>query len=115
MVVLAAQENKDMVIHPTHYNQDGRKECWDEMIELFGYEAVVIFDVLSAYKYNYRKGEKDGNSEEQDSAKIDNYMRHAAEMCVVGSGYGVMDDAMETYRIMRNVLIRLGKKESKNV
>lgn len=69
---------KEMVIHPDHYNVSGRKECWDEMKELFGDAAVAIFDCLSAYKYRYRAGEKDGNPEEQDKAKIENYMAHAA-------------------------------------
>lgn len=33
-------ENKN-VIHPTHYNQKDRKECWDEMVKLFGKDAVL--------------------------------------------------------------------------
>ena len=70
----------DLVNHPKHYNQSGRKECWDEMKEIFGLEAVVIFDVLSAYKYHYRAGSKEGNPEKQDKAKIQNYMNHAKEL-----------------------------------
>lgn len=66
-----------LVYHPKHYNKNGRKECWEEMIELFGPEAVIIFDVLSAYKYSYRAGEKDGNPGPQDVEKINNYMEHA--------------------------------------
>lgn len=73
---LEALEN-NLVIHPKHYNADGRPECWEEMEEIFGKDAVVIFDVLSAYKYYYRAGKKDGNPEEQDKSKIDNYLRHA--------------------------------------
>lgn len=60
--------------HPSHYNKEGRKECWEEMEEIFGKAFVVGFCIGSAYKYLYRKGEKDGNSEEQDIAKIKNYM-----------------------------------------
>lgn len=67
----------DLVNHPKHYNKSGRKECWDEMKGIFGIEAVIIFDVLSAYKYHYRAGEKEGNPKEQDKAKIQNYMNHA--------------------------------------
>lgn len=70
----------DLVNHPQHYNQSGRKECWDEMIDIFGVHAVILFDVLSAYKYYYRAGEKEGNPKEQDKAKIQNYMNHAKEM-----------------------------------
>lgn len=67
----------NLVNHPDHYNKEGRKECWDEMINIFGYEAVAIFDILSAYKYYYRAGNKEGNSKEQDLAKSDNHMSHA--------------------------------------
>lgn len=65
------------VKHPSHYNKEGRRECWDEMIELFGVDAVIKFDILSAYKYFYRAGLKDGNPAEQDIAKIKNYVNHA--------------------------------------
>ena len=66
-----------LVIHPEHYNEKGKPECWDCMETFFGKDAVIIFDVLSAYKYLYRKGLKPGNSVEQDTAKIENYMNHA--------------------------------------
>lgn len=69
--------DKELVFHPKHYNKENRRECWDEMTELFGPDAVVMFDVLSAYKYYYRAGSKDGNPEEQDLEKIKNYMNHA--------------------------------------
>lgn len=72
--------NKDLVFHPKHYNKEGRRECWDEMMEIFGPEAVMIFDILSAYKYHYRAGLKDGNPTEQDLEKIKNYMSHADKM-----------------------------------
>ena len=73
----------ELVFHPSHYNVGGRKECWTEMEELFGPGAVAIFDCLSAYKYLYRKGEKADNSAEQDLAKVENYVNHAAkELCM---------------------------------
>lgn len=67
----------DNVHHPDHYNEDGRKECWNEMIEIFGADAVVIFDCLNAYKYFYRAGKKTDNPESQDIAKLINYCEHA--------------------------------------
>lgn len=70
----------DLVIHPNHYNKDGRKECWDEMIEKFSPEATIIFDCMSAYKYYYRAGEKENNPEEQDLAKIKNYFNHSCQI-----------------------------------
>jgi hypothetical protein len=66
---------KEPVNHPDHYN-------WDEIIKIFGYEAVVYVDILSAYKYYCCAGNKEGNSKEQDFAKSNNYMSHAAEIIV---------------------------------
>ena len=60
---------KKNVDHPSHYNQEGRKECIVEMREKFGDLAVYWFCKLNAFKYNYRGGDKEGNSAEQDAAK----------------------------------------------
>lgn len=64
------------VDHPSHYNKPGKKECIEEMRERFGDLAVYWFCKLNAFKYNYRDGDKEGNSAEQDAAKArwyDNY------------------------------------------
>lgn len=95
---------KELVKHPEHYNQDGRKECWDEMIEKFGPEATAIFDVMSAYKYQYRAGTKDGNPEEQDKAKIENYMSHAANLIAITDSKIRMTAAKKVYKTMRGEL-----------
>lgn len=95
-------ENKN-VIHPTHYNRSERKECWDEMIELFGEDAVIIFDVLNAYKYYYRKGFKDCNSCEQDAGKMENYMNHARNLMLLKIGEEDVKSS-RTYLIMQNIL-----------
>lgn len=65
------------VNHPGHYKVDGRKECIVEMEELFGKEAVAIFDLLNAYKYLYRAGLKENNPEKQDINKAKWYIKHA--------------------------------------
>lgn len=67
---------EEMVIHPNHYNQIGRRECWDEMVDVSPW-ATAIFDLWNAYKYQYRAGTKSGNSREQDEAKAVNYINHA--------------------------------------
>ena len=99
----------NLVIHPEHYNKEGRKECWEEMIDKFGPMAVAIFDVLSAYKYQYRAGEKDGNPEEQDKAKIDNYMHHSADLIAL---FGSNKET-EAYSLARKVYKKM-KEELKN-
>lgn len=61
--------SKEMVEHPSHYKKEGRKECIEEMVDLFGESAVAIWCALNHYKYNYRKGTKENNSEQQDVQK----------------------------------------------
>lgn len=91
------------VFHPLHYNQSERKECWDEMANIFGEDAVIIFDVLNAYKYHYRKGLKDGNSCEQDTLKMKNYMLHARELMLLKIGEESVKSS-RIYLIMQNIL-----------
>lgn len=93
---------KEQVIHPEHYNLENRRECWDEMRDLFGDEAVAIFDVLSAYKYFYRKGNKDNNPEAQDLSKIDNYMSHCAELISLTDER--ISKGKKCFKIMRSIL-----------
>lgn len=59
----------ELVNHPSHYNKSGRKECIEEMLEKYGKTATASFCLLNAYKYLYRAGDKDNNSEEQDRNK----------------------------------------------
>ncbi len=46
----------DNVNHLEHYQ--GRHECIDEMIALFGIEAVKAFCKCSVYKYRCKNGEE---------------------------------------------------------
>lgn len=64
--------------HPAHYNIPGRKECIEEMLEIYGPSAVYMFCTLNAYKYKYRAGHKD--NKEQDEAKAEWYTRKAVEL-----------------------------------
>jgi hypothetical protein len=67
----------DMVNHPQHYNH-GSMECIDEMILIFGVEAVMDFCVCNAWKYRARAAYK-GNPEE-DMAKADWYLAKYKEL-----------------------------------
>lgn len=64
------------VNHPTHYNQDGM-ECIDEMILVFGVEAVKHFCVCNAWKYRYRANKKNG---EEDLEKANWYINKFKEL-----------------------------------
>lgn len=53
-------------------------ECIDEMLLVFGKEAVLNFCILNAWKYRYRAGNK-GDAEE-DLKKADEYLWYAYEL-----------------------------------
>lgn len=72
----------EAVNHPQHYQKEGRKECIKEMEEQFGRYYTEIFALLSAYKYIYRAGEKEGNSWQQDIEKARWYIRYAEDLRV---------------------------------
>ena len=57
-------------IKPTHYNIKGRKECIEEMLDMFGEEHVRAFCLLNIQKYIYRYEEKNG---EEDLNKAKEY------------------------------------------
>ena len=60
------------VEHPHHYNRKGGMECIDEMILIFGKEAVMNFCLCNAWKYRYRAADKNG---EEDLRKSDWYIK----------------------------------------
>ena len=68
----------DMVNHPSHYCREGAMESIDEMVLIFGKEAVKTFCLLNVWKYRYRAFDKNG---EQDLKKSDWYMRKYKELC----------------------------------
>lgn len=70
--------NKEMVNHPQHYNRPDRKECIDEMIDLYGIEATEQWCRMTAYKYHYRMGLKDDIA--QEVGKAEWYERKADEL-----------------------------------
>lgn len=62
-------KEQNNVNHPKHYQ--GKHECIDEMIALFGVEAVKHFCMCNVYKYRYRASAKNG---QEDLDKADVYM-----------------------------------------
>lgn len=65
--------------NPEHYKLH-EHECIDEMLEVFGADAVKIFCVLNTWKYRYRAGSKTGESAADDNAKSDWYMNKLIEL-----------------------------------
>ena len=68
----------DAVNHPAHYNIEGRKECIDEMLDLYGIEATKHFCLLNAHKYRYRHELKNG---QEDLMKAEWYENKHEELC----------------------------------
>lgn len=69
----------DYINHPLHYT-NGKKECIDEMIELFGKDNVAMYCDITAYKYQYRQGKKPNTPAEQDKQKAEWYLKKAKEL-----------------------------------
>ncbi len=70
-------EDKEMVDHPSHYNQYP-KETIDMMVDIFGRDAVRQWCVITAFKYRMRMGLKDDI--EQDFDKEQWYLNKAKEL-----------------------------------
>ena len=70
-------ESKEMVNHPSHYNQYP-KETIDMMVDIFGKEYTRMWCVMTAFKYRMRLGHKDDIN--QDLAKEQWYLNKAKEL-----------------------------------
>lgn len=70
-------DDSNVVNHPKHYGREGAMECIDEMILVFGNEAVMNFCLMNTWKYRYRAADKNGA---EDIAKSDWYMAKYAEL-----------------------------------
>ena len=70
-------EKPEMVNSPLHYNSCGEYETIKKMELLFGKEAVLTWARLTAFKYRDRLEFKE--NKEQDTAKMDWYLRYIEE------------------------------------
>lgn len=72
-----AKIEKDMINHPSHYTDDNGMECIDEMMLVFGKEAVAHFCLCNVWKYRHRAVYKNGV---EDKLKSDWYMAKYEEL-----------------------------------
>ena len=70
--------NSEMINQPSHYNLPDRKECIDEMIDIYGLKDVAKWCEITAYKYKYRAGHK--GSVVEDMSKAAWYIIKAREL-----------------------------------
>lgn len=73
-----AKDEKSVVNHPKHYQNEGGLETIDEMILLFGLEETMIFCKLNAWKYRARASKK--GSEKEDLEKANWYILKYQEL-----------------------------------
>ena len=73
--ILFGDKESDNVNHPEHYQ--GKNECIDVMIAMFGLEAVKHFCMCNAYKYRFRADKKNGA---EDIAKAEWYESKLIEL-----------------------------------
>lgn len=71
------EKEYNIISKPKHYNREGGMECIDEMILVFGKEAVKHFCLCNAWKYRYRAADKNG---EEDLKKSDWYLNKYKEL-----------------------------------
>lgn len=69
------EEKKEMVNHPSHYNQ-GDMECIDGIVGAFGKDEAMVFCKINAFKYLWRLGHKDDEGQEIGKIKwyLDKYI-----------------------------------------
>ena len=74
-IVFNGEQPKEAVNHPSHYQ--GKNECIDVMVAMFGVEAVKHFCMCNAYKYRFRADKKNGA---EDIAKAEWYESKLIEL-----------------------------------
>lgn len=55
-------------VNPSHYKK-GEIECIDAMVAAYGEEEVRIYCKLAAFKYGWRRGDKDDEAQEVGKQK----------------------------------------------
>ena len=96
----------EYVVHPTHYNHDGRKECWDEWVDKYGADAAAVICLGNADKYLYRAGTKINNAASQDIAKARMYIEKA-EQIIENSHAPVTVRTMRMYNLITEDLQKI--------
>lgn len=72
------ESEDDMINHPNHYCREDAMESIEEMVLIFGKEAVKNFCLCNVWKYRYRAANKNG---EEDLRKSDWYIKKYQELC----------------------------------
>lgn len=91
----------EQVNHPAHYQNNG-KECIDFMVEKYGLHATINFCILNAFKYIFRCGKKEGNTDYQELNKAEWYLNWADKHNVF-SDIEIMTNILELQNKVNNL------------
>ena len=68
---------KEVVHNPKHYATPTGEQVIDQMLKLYGADAVRWFCILNAYKYRMRAGKKgDADADIQKARWYENYVEY---------------------------------------
>lgn len=67
-------------INPSHYKEEGKKETWEQMLDIWGAEKFIAHCEMCAFKYKQRLGKKPNEPKERDLSKIKWYEDKAEEI-----------------------------------
>jgi len=67
-------------INPSHYKEEGKKETWEQMVDIWGIEKFIAHCEMCAFKYKQRLGKKPNEPIERDLSKIEWYENKAKEL-----------------------------------
>lgn len=81
-------DNKEAVNHPYHYTESSI-ECIDAMRMTFGTEYVIMWSIMTAYKYLWRRNNKENPTEDMKKARW--YLDYAFNTAI--EHYGSMNNA----------------------
>ena len=88
----------EYVKHPSHYNTEDTKECWDLWVDNYGLESAIIICLGNVDKYLYRAGMKLNNTELQDMRKAYAYYAKATELLNSGTDLHYSDTVQSMYK-----------------
>ena len=78
----------DNVNHPFYYQQEGRKECIEEILDALGTDGTIHFCIGNVMKYLYRMNEK--GSALKNVLKAEWYCNYANKLDTNGDYAGIL-------------------------
>ena len=104
-------DGKEQVNHPSHYTETSI-ECIDAMRMTFGTERVVMWGIMTAYKYLWRRNLKDKIKEDIDKAGW--YLDYAEDIIASNVIVELEDDILDRFAEVKNYYVKVFNEEYPN-